>query len=154
MISRSQIYNLRSRKQPSKRIQLHVTRVFFLSLLSRKFDDRLSSNFHRFIILCICWDTPTVKASLWQLPKVSTAFNLLYFCRFLLKYIFNKINYLFFILIHILSLVFINILLKNKPSDSKPSTTALCTIKPFATVPRNARDSMRTVSALKGRFEV
>ena len=26
---------------------------FFLSLLSRKFNDRLSSNFHRFIILCI-----------------------------------------------------------------------------------------------------
>ena len=52
-----------------------MTRVFFLSLLSRKFDDRLSSNFHRFVILCICWDTPTVKASLWQLPIVSTAFK-------------------------------------------------------------------------------
>ena len=49
---------------------------FFLSLLSRKFDDRLSSNFHRFVILCICWDTPTVKASLWQLPIVYTAFKI------------------------------------------------------------------------------
>ena len=48
---------------------------FFLSFISRKFDDRLSSNFHRFVILCICWDTPTMKASLWQLPIVSTAFK-------------------------------------------------------------------------------
>ena len=48
---------------------------FILSLLSRNFDDRSSSNFHRFVILCICWDTPTVKASLWQLPIVSTAFK-------------------------------------------------------------------------------
>ena len=45
------------------------------SLLSRNFDDRLSSNFHRFVILCICWDAPTVKASLWQWPIVSTAFK-------------------------------------------------------------------------------
>ena len=49
---------------------------FFLSLLSRNFDDRLSSNFHRFVILCICWDTSNVKASLWQLPIVSTVFNI------------------------------------------------------------------------------
>ena len=75
MISRPHIKNLRSRNQPSKRSQLLVTRMFFLSLLSRTFDDRLSSNFHRFVILCICWDTPTVKASLWQLPIVPTAFN-------------------------------------------------------------------------------
>ena len=52
-----------------------MTRVFFLSLLSRNFDDRLSSNFHRLVILCICWDTPTVKTNLWQLPIVSTAFK-------------------------------------------------------------------------------
>ena len=49
-----------------------VTRVFFLPLFSRNFDDRLSSNFHRFVILCICWDTPTVKTGLWQLPIVSS----------------------------------------------------------------------------------
>ena len=62
--------------QASESTQLRVTRLFFLSLLSRKFDDRLSSNFHRFVILCICWDTPTVnKTSLWQLPIVSTVFN-------------------------------------------------------------------------------
>ena len=52
-----------------------MTRVFFLSLLSRNFDDRLSSNFHRFVILCICWDTPSEKTGLWQLPKVSRVFN-------------------------------------------------------------------------------
>ena len=45
--------------------------VFFLSLLSRNFDDWLSSNFHRFVILCICWDTPSEKTGLWQLPIVS-----------------------------------------------------------------------------------
>ena len=60
---------LRSRNQASASAQLYVTRVFFLSLLSRNFNDRLSSNFHRFVILCICWDTPNVKTSLWQLPN-------------------------------------------------------------------------------------
>ena len=36
---------LRSRNQASESTQLRVTRVFFLSLLSRYFDDQLSSNF-------------------------------------------------------------------------------------------------------------
>ena len=54
--------------------QLRVTRVLFL-ILSRNFDHRLSSNFHWFVMLCICWDTPTVKASLWQLPVVSRVFK-------------------------------------------------------------------------------
>ena len=49
--------------------------VFFLSIIFCNFDDRLSSNFHRFVILCECWDTPTVKTSLWQLPIVSSVFN-------------------------------------------------------------------------------
>ena len=48
---------------------------FFLSLISHNFDDRLSSNFHRFVIFCICLDTPTVKTSLWQLTIVSSVFN-------------------------------------------------------------------------------
>ena len=52
-----------------------MTRVFFLSLLSRNFDDQLSSNFHRFVILCICWDTPSEKTGLWQLPIVSSVFK-------------------------------------------------------------------------------
>ena len=44
-------------------------------LLSRNIDDQLSSNFHRFIILCICWDTPSEKTGLWQLPIVSSVFK-------------------------------------------------------------------------------
>ena len=47
-------FDLRSRNQASFSTQLRVTRVFFLSLLSRNFDDQLSSNVHRFVILCIC----------------------------------------------------------------------------------------------------
>ena len=42
-----------SRNQASESTKLRVTRVFFLSLLSHNFDDQLSSNFHRFVILCI-----------------------------------------------------------------------------------------------------
>ena len=37
----------------------NATGVNFLSVLSRKFDDQLSQNFHTFVILCICWDTPS-----------------------------------------------------------------------------------------------
>ena len=48
---------------------------FLLSLLSRTFDDRLSSNFHRLVILCICWDTPSEKTGLWQVPIVSSVFK-------------------------------------------------------------------------------
>ena len=74
MISRPQIKKLRSRNQASGSTQLRVTRMFFLSL-SRIFDDHLSSNFHRFVILCICWDTPSEKTGLWQLPIVSNVFK-------------------------------------------------------------------------------
>ena len=69
------------------RIWKHTTScdnwVLFLSLISRNFDDQLSSSRHRFVIFCICWDTPTVKTSLWQLPIVSVSlkgFNS--FCKF------------------------------------------------------------------------
>ena len=48
--------------------------VFFLSLLSRNFDDQLKSNFHRFVILYIGWDTPSEETGLWQLLKVSSVF--------------------------------------------------------------------------------
>ena len=41
----------------------------------RNFNDQLSSNFHRFVILCICWETPCEKTGLSQLPIVSTAFK-------------------------------------------------------------------------------
>ena len=52
--------------------QLCVTRLFFLSLLSRNFDDQLSSYFHRCVNLCICWDTLSEKTGLWQLPTMSS----------------------------------------------------------------------------------
>ena len=35
----------------------------------------MNSNVHRFVILCICWDTQTVKTILWQLPIVYTVFK-------------------------------------------------------------------------------
>ena len=38
----------------SKIKHLKATRAFFLSLLSCNFDDQFSSNFDRFVILCIC----------------------------------------------------------------------------------------------------
>ena len=65
-----------SRNQASESTQLRVSRVFFLSLLSHNCDDRLRSHYHRFVILCICWDTPSEKPGLWQLPIVSTVFKL------------------------------------------------------------------------------
>ena len=49
--------------------------VFFLSLFSCNFDDQLSQNFHRFVSLCICWDTLSEDSGLWQLPKVSSVFK-------------------------------------------------------------------------------
>ena len=40
--------------------------VFFLPLLSRNVDDQLSSNFHRFVILCRCWDTLSGNTGFWH----------------------------------------------------------------------------------------
>ena len=48
---------------------------FLLSLLSRNFDDRWSSNFYRLVISCVCWDTASETTGLWQLPIVSTVFK-------------------------------------------------------------------------------
>ena len=31
--------------------------------------------FYRFVSSCICWDTPSEKTGLWQLPTVSIVFN-------------------------------------------------------------------------------
>ena len=49
-----------------------VSRMFFFhySLAAST-----SSNFHRFVILCICCDTPSEKTGLWQLPIVSSVFK-------------------------------------------------------------------------------
>ena len=52
-----------------------VITFIFLSVLSRNFDDRSYSYFHRSVILCICWDTQTEKIVLWQLPIVSSVFK-------------------------------------------------------------------------------
>ena len=48
--------------------------VFSVIVISQH-DDQMSSNFHRFVILCICWDIPSEKTCLWQLPIVSSVFN-------------------------------------------------------------------------------
>ena len=48
---------------------------FFPALVSCKLDDKLSPNVHRFVILSICWDTPSEKTGRWQLPNVSSAFK-------------------------------------------------------------------------------
>ena len=49
---------------------LEIKRLKAHNFVSRNFDDWLSSNFHMFVIVCICWDTPTVKTSLWQLLPI------------------------------------------------------------------------------------
>ena len=48
---------------------------YFNVLLSRNFDKRLSSNLHKFVILGRCWDTPSEKTGLWQLPIVPSVFK-------------------------------------------------------------------------------
>ena len=54
-------------------MSFHFYRVFPF-IFSRNFDDQLSSNFHRFIILCML-DTLTENTCLRQLSKVSSAFK-------------------------------------------------------------------------------
>ena len=49
--------------------------MFFLSSFSPNSDDQLSSNVHRFVILCIRWDTTSENTGLWQLPMVYPPFN-------------------------------------------------------------------------------
>ena len=62
--------------KPFESTQLRATRVPFLPLFSRNINNQLSSNFHRFVISCICQDTPSEKTGLWQLPKASSTFNI------------------------------------------------------------------------------
>ena len=69
-ITRPQVQNLKSRNRASESTELCVTRVFsFIIISPTDFDDRLSSNFHRLVILCICWDTPSERTGLWQLVQ-------------------------------------------------------------------------------------
>ena len=48
---------------------------FFHYYLSTSVTNWMISNFHRFLILCICWDTPSEKTGLCQLPIVSSVFK-------------------------------------------------------------------------------
>ena len=71
------IPQLKSRMQRHLKAHNFCDKGVFLPLFSHKFDDQLSWNFDRFVILCMCKDTPSEKTSLWQLPKVSNAFKVL-----------------------------------------------------------------------------
>ena len=54
-----------------------ATRVFFSFINISQLQRPIKLKFSQVVILCIklCWDTPTVKTSLWQLPKVSSVFK-------------------------------------------------------------------------------
>ena len=75
-----------------------MTRVFFLSLICHNFDDQLGSNFHMFVILCICCE----KTGLVQLQIVSRVFN-----NIMGKYTFGLWSCLMLLILY-------NIRLKNK----------------------------------------
>ena len=66
------------------RPQLCVIRCFFLSLLSCNFDNQLSKNFHRFVILCIDWSLTTTNSvllvSLIYVHKTGVIFHEIPFC--------------------------------------------------------------------------
>ena len=66
---------MNSRPQASESTQLVWQGCFFFLYSLATFDDQLSKNFHRLVILCTCWDTTSEKTGLWQLPKVSKVFN-------------------------------------------------------------------------------
>ena len=53
----------------SESTQRNATWVVFLSLFSCKFDDQLSLNVHRFVILCICWDISQVRRLIFDNTK-------------------------------------------------------------------------------------
>ena len=53
-----------------------VRQGFFLRVFSCNFNDQLSPDFHRFVILCICWDTPSEKT--WSLTIITKGGQCLY----------------------------------------------------------------------------
>ena len=57
----------------------HTKEYFFLSILSRNFDDQLSSNFHRFAIFFRCLDTQKYEDWSLTLKVISILFDLLLF---------------------------------------------------------------------------
>ena len=52
-----------------------MTRVFFSFIIMSQLRRPIELKFLQFFFVCICWDTPTMKASLWHLPIVSTVFH-------------------------------------------------------------------------------
>ena len=59
-----------SLSQASENTQICSIRVFRLSLFSCNIDDQLSQNVHRFVIYCICLDTPSEERITPLLHKV------------------------------------------------------------------------------------
>ena len=86
VISHSNIKKNKSGLKPLIIMHLKAHKVvqrgcFFLELFSCNFDDQLSPNVHRFVILglCIMMGYTKWEYCLWQWPKVSSAFKLLLF---------------------------------------------------------------------------
>ena len=50
-----------------------LQQVYFFLILQLRWP--IESTFSQTVILCICWDTPSEKTGIWQLPKVSSAFK-------------------------------------------------------------------------------
>ena len=61
-----------SLSQASESTQIVWNKGVFSFINSLTFDDQLSLNFHRSVLLSICSDTPSEKTCLWQLPNVSS----------------------------------------------------------------------------------
>ena len=51
----------------------HYNKCIFFLILQLRWP--IESTFSQTVILCICWDTPSEKTGIWQLPKVSSAFK-------------------------------------------------------------------------------
>ena len=63
---------------------VHYSLATLITSIEPKFSQVLSRNFHRYwaeiftgLLLYACWDTPGENTGLWQLPNVSSAFNIL-----------------------------------------------------------------------------
>ena len=69
-------------------------RGFFLSLFSCNFDGQLSPNFHRFVILSVCRDTPSENACLffYKTCPVPLTISKWPACRFQAYHIRHEVN--------------------------------------------------------------
>ena len=61
--------------QASQSTQLRVTRVFFFHYYLATSTTNWAQMFTGLLFCAFCWDTPSEKNGLWQLPIVSSAFN-------------------------------------------------------------------------------